>query len=344
MAELFASARTTLAQKQFDTALALLANIAEIDPADASVGALTKEVRDAQAAAARRAQLVQRITEIEAACSRSDWETAALLVSAAAEAGFADQSLDAFRQRIAASRAKEGRVVSSDATVISARFNIANGEDAVAPNASVEGAVQSTSEALPSAADSSAAASSNVTGRDSTRFHAAVRNARSRAANGRHAAALRLLQELDSSDPAVAEAMADIQGALVRLDDEKRASTASRATLENTGIHQHIDFSHANAAVAADPVTAIFPAVSNQAAVSSPPPIPRALPPPLPSIPRSFPPRVVGESMTADATVIVRVPPAPSKAAATTEKGLWVLVAVGAVAVFLVSLALLLRL
>ena len=51
VAALLAEARSAFAQKQFDQALAALATAAEVDPAAAAVAALTREVKDAQAAA-----------------------------------------------------------------------------------------------------------------------------------------------------------------------------------------------------------------------------------------------------------------------------------------------------
>ena len=301
-------------------------------------------------------QLVRRITEIEVACGRSDWETAAILVTAATEAGFADPSLDAFRQRIDAGRTPEAPVVSAEATAISDRFAVVGREESPGvPGApAAVAAVQSGSHAAIAAASPvdgppPAAGNNDVAERDSARVQAAIRNARSRAANGKHGAALKLLQDLDISDPAVAGAIADIQVAQGRLDDERRTAAAAPAppsTLEKTGVHRQITLAELDEASSVDPPTAIFPALTgNGTAGTSAPPIPRLLPPPLPpQIPRDVPPRLTTTPLSTDATMIMRRSQPAKSAAGSKGNYIWLLVAAAVVAVALASLALLLHL
>jgi len=73
--------------------------------------------------------------------------------------------------------------------------------------------------ALKASADQSAAAL-----REAARVDAAIRNARNRFANGKHQAALQLLEELDAAAyPAVAEALRELRGLLHGIQELRRA-------------------------------------------------------------------------------------------------------------------------
>jgi len=73
-------------------------------------------------------------------------------------------------------------------------------------------------QALKATADEAAAAL-----RETARIDAAIRNARSRFANGKHQSGLLLLESLDAAHPAVAEALKELRGRLTVIQEQRRA-------------------------------------------------------------------------------------------------------------------------
>jgi hypothetical protein len=68
--------------------------------------------------------------------------------------------------------------------------------------------------------------------RDAAKIDAAIRNARSRFAIGKHQAAIQLLEGLDpASHPAVAEALQELRAALQAIEDRRRGAEAARQPL-----------------------------------------------------------------------------------------------------------------
>jgi hypothetical protein len=83
VAALLAEARTALQEQRFDAALALLANVGEIDAAAPELSPLTERVRQALAAARLSAELDKLLADMDGSVARGDLSAASELLSAA---------------------------------------------------------------------------------------------------------------------------------------------------------------------------------------------------------------------------------------------------------------------
>jgi serine/threonine protein kinase len=253
IAALLARARTALQEQQFDVALGLLSEVREIDAAVPELSQLTQRVGQERAAAERLAQLGHMLADLDASLTRGELSAAADLLNAATAFDPADARVRLARQRVDSARAAreaaeaqardleeknaaaEELLERGDLQGARRLLQLAAGLDArtVQLSERIESAIKEqqaaadAAERLRALALKATAEAALVAEREAARIRAAISNARHRFANGKHLAALQLLESLDpSSHPVVADTLKELRGALDQIRERRAEQDA----------------------------------------------------------------------------------------------------------------------
>ena len=235
-----------------DAARASLDAATALSGADAAVSAARQRVDQAiaarDAAAARARQVEEHVAAADALLAQGDPRAAARALGAAAELdpqharipALTAQAADA-TQKLEAAEAAERTRRSVDELLAAAETRLQAPDPKLADVAS---ALRKIEQALALAPDHAGARALEATAkhtlasvRAAAEIDAAIRNARSRFANGKHQAALQLLESLDPSSHPVVEALRELRAALHDLDERRRAEQ-ERAAQGASGGHE----------------------------------------------------------------------------------------------------------
>ena len=230
-----------LAQNELPRARDLLKAAVSLAPTDSRVHAARKRLEQAtaalaarEAAEARRREAEQKIDQAAAHLERGDLAGAADMLKLAAElapqhpraAELSEQLREATERHAAAEAAERLRRQVAE-LIRSASQRLQSADD---QTSELVLALREVNQALaldPENADApnlkTAIEESIAAHREAARVRAVINNARTRFANGKHQAALRLLEDFQpSSHPEIAATLSELRGALLEIEEQRR--------------------------------------------------------------------------------------------------------------------------